>query len=179
MDSAKTNGVLSRQQIEALLASNPPLLEGLVDPAEQLQANGIDITLERVSRFVGAGAIGTSNDQRVLPQTEDIEFDAAGFVDLAPGAYQVRFNEIVHLPHWLMAYARPRSSLLRAAVALHTAVWDAGYSGRGVSLMVVYNPDGFRLAHDARICQLVFHVLTDATSEAYAGIYRCEGIPSP
>jgi dUTP pyrophosphatase len=168
-------GVLSRQEIEALLAADPPLLEGLIDPNEQLQANGVDITLESISRFSGAGTIGISNDQRVLPSNEDLSFEADGLVSLAPGAYQVRFNESVNLPDWLMAYARPRSSLLRSAVALHTAVWDAGYSGRGMSLMVVYNPSGFRVARNARICQLVFHPLGDATIQAYSGAYLGEG----
>ncbi len=173
MDNA--SGVLNRQDIQALLDADPPLLEGLVAPAEQLQANGIDITLEKVSRFHGPGLLGRASHERVLPETEDIPFANDDTVYLAPGAYQVRFNETVHLPGWLMAYARPRSSLLRSGVALHTAVWDAGYSGRGISLMVVYNPSGFRVARDARICQLVFHRLTDTTEAAYAGAYQFEG----
>ncbi|HUG14272.1 MAG TPA: deoxyuridine 5'-triphosphate nucleotidohydrolase [Thermomicrobiales bacterium] len=170
--------MLSRQQIEALIAGSPPLIEGLLNPADQLQANGVDITLDSVSRFIGAGALGLTNDQRVLPSTETLPFEHDGQLALPPGAYQVRFNESVNLPTWLMAYARPRSSLLRSAVALHTAVWDAGYSGRGVSLMVVYNPLGFRLARNARICQLVFHTLGDITTHAYAGAYQGEGRPS-
>lgn len=168
-------GVLSRQDIEALLDGEPPLLQNFPDRDEQLQPNGIDITVERVSRFVGMGFVGRTNAERVLPQTEDVTFTADDTVHLPPGAYQVRFNEIVSLPPWLMAYARPRSSLLRSGVALHTAVWDAGYSGRGMSLMVVYHPAGFRLARDARICQLVFHRLTAETSTTYAGEYLNEG----
>lgn len=169
------SGVLTRQDIEALLNADPPLLEGLVDRAEQLQANGIDITLEKVSRFHGPGLLGRTSKERVLPEIDDIAFANDDTVFLPPGTYQVRFNETVHLPGWLMAYARPRSSLLRSGVALHTAVWDAGYSGRGISLMVVYNPSGFRIARDARICQLVFHRLTGSTEVAYAGAYQFEG----
>lgn len=173
------SGVLSRQDIERLLDGAPPLLEGLVNRAEQLQANGIDITLETVSRFRGPGMLGRESHQRALPEMAEIPFATDGTLFLAPGAYQVRFNETVHLPGWLMAYARPRSSLLRSGVALHTAVWDAGYSGRGISLMVVYNPSGFRVARDARICQLVFHRLTSATEAAYAGAYQHEGRSLP
>lgn len=172
-------GVLSRQDIEMLLDGLPPLLVGLPDREAQLQPNGVDISLERVSRFRGPGFIGRSNEERVLPQTEDLAFEPDGTIYLVPGAYQVRFNEAVNLPDWLMAYARPRSSLLRSGVALHTAVWDAGYSGRGVSLMVVYHPAGFRLARDARICQLVFHRLTAGTTIAYNGAYLHEGIVQP
>lgn len=168
-------GVLSRQDIEQLLAGVPPLLEGMPDRDRQLQANGVDITLERVSRYRGPGFLGRTNEERVLPQVEDLGFEPDGTLYLPTGSYQVRFNETVHLPDWLMAYARPRSSLLRSGVALHTAVWDAGYAGRGISLMVVYHPAGFRVARDARICQLVFHRLTTATDAAYAGAYQGEG----
>lgn len=170
-----TTGVLSRQHIQEFLDRLPPLLENMPDPANQLQANGVDLTLEQVSRFRGPGFLGRTNAERTLPQTEDLPFEPDGTVYLPPGTYQVRFNESVNLPDALMAYARPRSSLLRSGVALHTAVWDAGYSGRGMSLMVVYHPAGFRVARDARICQLVFHWLTSATDAAYAGAYQHEG----
>jgi dUTP pyrophosphatase len=173
-----TIGVLSRQEIERLLDGVPPLLSGMPDRAEQLQPNGVDLTLERVSRFRGPGQIGLTNAERILPQTEDLAFEPNGSLYLSPGAYQVRFNETVNLPDTLMAYARPRSSLLRSGVALHTAVWDAGYSGRGVALMVVYHPAGFRVYRDARICQLVFHRLGAATTAIYSGAYLNEGMLS-
>lgn len=168
-------GVLSREQIETLLDATPPLVEGLIDRGEQLQPNGIDLTLDTVGRFTGPGALSWDNRDRILPETEDIPYDAAGWISLEPGSYIVRFNEAVNLPPDCMAYARPRSSLLRAGVALHTAVWDAGYSGRGVSLLVVYNPAGLRLERNARIVQLVFHPLAQATSAGYAGTFQREG----
>jgi dUTP pyrophosphatase len=170
-----SNGVLSRQQIEALLDGVPPLLSNLPDRENQLQPNGVDITLEHISRFRGPGFLGRSNAERVLPAIDTLPFEPDGSIYLPPGAYQARFNEVVNLPDWLMAYARPRSSLLRAGVALHTAVWDAGYSGRGVALLVVYHPAGFRVTRDSRICQLVFHRLAMATDVIYAGAYQHEG----
>jgi dUTP pyrophosphatase len=169
------NGVLSRQAIATLLDRVPPLLDNMPDRDNQLQPNGVDITLEGVSRFRGPGYLGRTNQERVLPQTEELSFGPDGTLYLPPGAYQVRFNEIVSLPDWLMAYARPRSSLLRSGVALHTAVWDAGYSGRGMSMLVVYHPAGFRVARDARICQLVFHRLAQSTDASYSGAYQHEG----
>jgi len=74
-----------------------------------------------------------------------------------------------------MALARPRSSLLRCGVTVNTAVWDAGYSGRSQSLMVVYNPQGFRVQRNARVVQLVFLRLTQET-EGYRGVYQEENI---
>jgi dUTP pyrophosphatase len=172
------SGVLSRQEIERLIGGSPPLIDAMPDPESQIQPNGIDITLEAVSTFRGAGTIAVSNSDRILPENEELAFDTDGFIHLEPGPYHVRFNEVVALPDWLMAYARPRSSLLRSGVALHTAVWDAGYSGRGASLLVVYNPEGFCLEQNARIAQLVFHTLSAVTSAGYAGTYQHEGTVS-
>jgi dUTP pyrophosphatase len=55
-----------------------------------------------------------------------------------------------------------------------TAVWDAGYNGRGEGLVIVCNPHGVRLQRGARIAQLVLFQLTQAT-RAYAGRYQNEG----
>ena len=74
-----------------------------------------------------------------------------------------------------MALGRPRSSLLRCGVTVNTAVWDAGYSGRSQSLLVVYNPLGFRLQKDARVVQLVFFRLTGET-KGYQGKYQGENL---
>ena len=102
-------------------------------------------------------------------------FDGLGFIDLLPGVYSITYNEIVNLPGNVMALATPRSSLLRCGVTVNTAVWDAGYSGRSQSLMVVYNPQGIRLQKDARIVQLVFFQLTGET-RGYDGTYQGENI---
>jgi dUTP pyrophosphatase len=166
--------VLSREQIAALLDGEPPLIAGLIDREAQLHPNGVDLTLAAVGRFAGSGTLARENSGRILPEIEPLTFDARGRIRLLPGPYQVRLNETVNLPADCMAYARPRSSLLRSAVALHTAVWDAGYSGQGVALLVVYNPAGFVIERDARIVQLVFHRLERATGSGYEGRYQGE-----
>ena len=174
MTDETTGAVLSREQISALLDGAPPLIEGLIDREAQLQPNGIDLTLAGVSRFAGAGTLTRENSGRRLPEIDTLPFNEGGLLRLLPGPYLVRFNETVNLPADYMAYARPRSSLLRSAVALHTAVWDAGYSGQGAALLVVYNPEGFVLERDARIVQLVFHRLERATADGYHGNYQGE-----
>jgi len=168
-------GVLSREQIAGLLDADPPLVHGLRDREAQLQPNGIDLTLASVATFRGPGTLAVDNRDRRLPEADELEFDARGGLTLEPGPYLIRLNETVNLRADTMAYARPRSSLLRSGVAVHTAVWDAGYSGRGVALLVVYNPAGFRVERDARIVQLVFHRLDTATASGYRGAYHGEG----
>jgi len=169
------SAVLSKSDIHRLLQQAPPLIEGYIDLETQLQPNGVDLTLREVALPQTSGRIAISNSQRVVSGLAPLVFDGLGFIDLMPGAYIITYNEIVHLPNDVMALARPRSSLLRCGVTVNTAVWDAGYSGRSQSLMVVHNPQGFRIERNARIVQLVFFQLTQET-EGYQGAYQEENI---
>ena len=167
--------VLSRQDIHGLIQQEPPLVEDWIDLEEQVQTNGFDLTLRDVSMLQSAGTIAVDNSQRLISDLAPLVFDGLGFIELIPGTYVVTFNEIVHLPRNIMALATPRSSLLRCGVTVNTAVWDAGYSGRSQSLLVVYNPGGFRLQRNARIVQLVFLQLSGET-EGYNGTYQGENM---
>ena len=167
--------VLSKQDIQRLLQQEPPLVEDYINLEEQVQPNGIDFTLREVALLQSSGRIAVENSQRLVSDLSPLVFDGLNFIDLMPGAYIITYNEIVHLPKNVMALATPRSSLLRCGVTINTAVWDAGYSGRSQSLIVVYNPQGFRLQRNARITQLVFFQLTRET-EGYQGAYQRENI---
>jgi len=167
--------VLSGQEIHSLINQDPPLVEGWLDLEAQLQANGFDLTLREVAMPQSAGKITVANSQRVVSELAPLVFDGLDYMELIPGAYIITYNEVVHLPKNIMALGRPRSSLLRCGVTVGTAVWDAGYSGRSQSLMVVYNPGGFRLQRNASIIQLVFFQLTGET-EGYRGVYQGENI---
>lgn len=142
-------------------------------PEPAIQPNGVDLSLDTLWRFGAAGALGRSNADRVLPAREELTFDADGWVELSAGTYGIRYAEVVSLPNDCGALCFPRSSLLRMGLHVPTAVWDAGYSGRGEGLVMVDNPNGVRLQRGARVGQLVVFRLTAATA-AYAGRYQFE-----
>jgi dUTP pyrophosphatase len=167
--------ILSRKDILTLIQETPPLIQDYVNLEEQLQPNGFDLTLRDVALIQSGGQIGVSNSQRIISGLCPLVYDGVGFLSLVPGAYVITFNEIVNLPKNIMALGAPRSSLLRCGVTVHMAVWDAGYGGRSQSLMIVYNPQSFRLQKNARIAQLVFFELADDT-EGYWGKYQGENI---
>ena len=168
-------GVLSREEIrDRIRSAQPPLLREMPDVDTQVQPNGVDLTLGSVQRYIGRGRVAVDNSGRVLPDLEDVEPDDDGWYQLGPGAWHITYNEIVALPDDLMALGRPRSSLARCGVAIHTAVWDAGYEGRSTSLLQVVNPEGFRVQRDARVMQLVFFTLRSRTAEGYRGQYQGE-----
>ncbi|WP_048098325.1 deoxyuridine 5'-triphosphate nucleotidohydrolase [Archaeoglobus sulfaticallidus] len=154
---------------------NENLITDYIDLETQIQPNGFDCTLKKVSRIKGMGRIDFDNSERVIPETLEIEFDENGWVFLEKGVYRATLNEIVSLSEDIMAFARPRSTLIRSGANVLTAVWDAGYRGRSEVGIVVYNSEGIMLKKDARIVQLVFIKLTERT-KPYNGVYLNENI---
>jgi dUTP diphosphatase len=157
--------VLSGEEIRA--AGVMAFDKGLIQP------NGVDLSLDSVWRLTpGAGALGRSNSDRLLPSRELLAFDAEGWLHLAAGGYVIRYAEEVSLPRDCGGLCFPRSSLLRMGVYVPTAVWDAGYVGRGEGWLEVRNPSGVRLQQGARIVQLVVFRLTQPAQSGYAGAYQ-------
>jgi dUTP pyrophosphatase len=154
---------------------NENLISDFIDLETQLQPNGFDCTLRKVARVHGDARIDFDNSQRRLPEIEEIEFDEDEWVFLEKGVYRAYLNEIVRLGEDIMAFARPRSTIVRSGANILTAVWDAGYAGRSEVGLVVYNPQGLWLKRNARIMQLVFIKLTGKTTP-YMGVYRGENI---
>ncbi len=163
--------VLSKEDIRRLIVEKK-LVENYINLEKQLQPNGFDCTLRAVYRIKGVGKIDFDNSEREIPPVEELEFEN-DWVYLDRGVYRARINEVVNLPKDLMAFARPRSSLIRCGANILTAVWDAGYRGRSEVGIVVYN--GLWLKKNARIVQLVFIKLS-GESEGYSGIYQNEGV---
>lgn len=159
-----------------MLTESPPLVDNLCDIDQQVQPNGIDLTLKKIALLSSRGSLGIDNEGRVISGTSPLVFDGLGRLDLLPGCYLVTYNEVVSLPRNIMALAKPRSSLLRCGVSIHSAVWDAGYSGRSQSLMVVYNAQGFRLHRNARIIQLIFFLLSREVAQGYRGVFQDENM---
>ncbi len=168
--------LLSHNELISLINKKPPLVEQLIDSNIQVQPNGIELTLQRIEAHEGSGAIAFDNSERKLPQTKNIEFDKEGWVHLPKGSYKIVFNEIMNIPKNIAAIAKPRSSLLRCGATVETAVWDAGYSGRSESLLVVYNEKGFKLRKNARVLQLLFFRLGEDVLVGYSGVYQNENI---
>lgn len=168
--------ILTDDEIRGLLKVTPPLVTGMPNADEQIQPNGIDLTVKEIASLSSLGSIGLENMDRVLSSKSPLVFDDSGATYLPAGCYLVTYNEVVHLPKNIMALGFPRSSLLRCGVSAHTAVWDAGYSGRSESLLVVYNINGFRLYSNARIVQLVFFHLGQVVNQGYQGVFQGENI---
>ena len=163
--------VVDRQSIFDMITKHN-LVTNMINPTIQVSSNGVELTLQKVSNFKEAGTIDFSNQDRHIPEHEEIPLQD-GHYTLEPGTYLVVYNETVRIPKNMIAIGRPRSSLLRSGVTIESAVWDAGYEGRSRGLLTVYNPYGFIVKPQARLLHLVFLRLQQET-EGYEGVYQGE-----
>lgn len=138
----------------------------------ELDCSGLKMTVGEIYRFNGRGKI-LANNKGLPPYEELVPINNIFYLE--QGAYLVRYREYVKIPEDCIALVFPRSSIMRIGATLYTAVWDAGYEGRGVGLLVVHNPYGIVLEKGAQIGQLVFIKLTEKTSRLYRGTYYKEG----
>src|SRR5947209_6297769 len=95
------SGVLSRETIWQLMQSEPPLVTGLLEPEQQLQPCGLDVTLGAIFELTEAGRLGV--EDRHIPDRVPLAFDFWGWLHLAPGPYMIQLNETVRLPLDIMA----------------------------------------------------------------------------
>ncbi|WP_267642112.1 deoxyuridine 5'-triphosphate nucleotidohydrolase [Haloarchaeobius amylolyticus] len=142
---------------------------------EQVQPNGVDLTLDAVFEQREPGRIGRDGKEvgaRSELEPDQYEDDSPPTHYLEPGGYVVRYAERIHIPEGHVGFLYPRSSLLRNSCMLNTAVWDAGYEGRGEGLLQVHHD--IELEEGARIAQLV---LAEADHEdEYDGSYQNENL---
>jgi dUTP pyrophosphatase len=146
-----------------------------VEPTDddQVQPNGVDLTVAEVYEPRGPGRIG--RDGTEIPERQAVAAEEIGETVppthyLSRGGYVVEYGERIAVPDGHVGFVLPRSSLLRAAVTLDTAVWDTGYEGRGEGLLTVHND--IEIERDARIAQFVLAAADHDGS--YDGAYQGE-----
>lgn len=139
---------------------------------EQVQPNGVDLTLHSLAEPIDAGRIGRSDKtiadrQAVMPSEVT---DEREIYYLPPGAYLARYRERIAVPTEHVGFVLPRSSLMRNGCMLNTAVWDAGYEGQGAGLLVVHHD--VEIERGARIGQFVLAAAEHTGT--YDGSYQGE-----
>ncbi len=145
-----------------------------IDKSKQVQPNGVDLTVQKIFTFNTYGLIDFDNSERKLPDYSEVPLDGEWYI-LKQGAYLVRYNEIVEVPHGHVGILLPRSTLMRSGAIIFSALWDAGYKGRGTGMLVVHNPFGIRIKQNARIGQITF-IQAERAKQTYNGIYQNEAV---
>lgn len=139
----------------------------------QMQIAGFDLTVNAIYNFKSVGKIDFDNTKRILPEYKPIPLENEQW-QLSPGGYLVRYNETIKVPDSAVGILLPRSSLMRCGATIHSALWDPGYVGKGVGLLVVTHP--IIIYKNARIAQIIFIKTEAQLDKVYAGQYQNEGI---
>ncbi|AAG20618.1 MULTISPECIES: deoxyuridine 5'-triphosphate nucleotidohydrolase [Halobacterium] len=140
---------------------------------DQIQPNGVDLTVDAVLEQTEPGRIDTDGKtigdrSPVTPTADEDSTDTT--VTIQPGTYILQYAETITIPENHVGFVYPRSSLMRNSCMLHSAVWDAGYTGRGEGLFEVHHE--ITIARGARVAQLV--LATGDHENTYDGSYQHE-----
>jgi dUTP pyrophosphatase len=140
----------------------------------QVQPNGVDLTVDAVLEQRDPGRIG--RDGKSIGERQARQPDGGGGETdafyLPPGGYVLQYAETITIPAGHVGFVYPRSSLMRNSCTLNTAVWDAGYTGKGEGLLQVHHD--VEIERGARVAQLV---LAEADHKgAYDGSYQGERV---
>jgi dUTP pyrophosphatase len=150
------------------------VVAGHVTPTRgaQVQPNGVDLTLADVLEQRSPGRVGRDGKRVGERRALDPAGDPPTY-DLPPGGYVVQYAETISVPEGHVGFLYPRSTLLRNSCMLNTAVWDAGYEGRGEGLLQVHHR--VEIEAGARVAQFV---LAEADhDDTYDGSYQGERTP--
>jgi dUTP pyrophosphatase len=157
-----------------VVLSPETLIQLLKLTENQVDCSGLKLHIDKVFNFNSSG--GVYKNSKKLSDAEEIKLNENGIYFLAPGAYRIRYKEVVKVPENAIALAIPRSTLLRNGATIFTAVWDPGYEGRGEGLLVIFNPFGIEIEQGAQVAQLVYIMLDRVTNFVYKGSYFRENI---
>jgi len=137
----------------------------------QTQIAGFDLTVKEIMVLEDGGVLDFDNTKRNIPKHKTLK-KTEGAWKLKPGGYLVRYNEVVEVPFDAVGIVLPRSSLMRCGGTIFSAVWDPGYKGRGVGLMITHAE--ISIHQNTRIAQLMFIKTSEKTKKGYSGDYQNE-----
>lgn len=138
------------------------LVEEYINLDKQVKQTGFDLTVNKVYSFETPAYYDFSNNERVLPETKELEWkkknheDKYGWIHLEPGGYKIKTNEKLTFDKKTIGIIQARSTLQRGGAAINTGLIGPGFSGKIELLLTVSNPKGINLKQNARVVQIVF-----------------------
>lgn len=147
---------------------------GHLDPVkeDQIQPNGVDLRVDKISDFLNRGIIESGENDATLPAKSKVLEEKNGIYQLGRGVYELRYKEEIHIPPGIVGLVLPRSSLMRCGAMINTALWDQGYRGVGMGMLQVGN--GIDIEPGARVAQMIF--IEAERNDSYDGQYQGEGL---
>ncbi len=132
-----------------------------------VQPNAVDIRLDLVEKIEASDFILDENDKKHRI-TSKIPAQADGFYVLPPGSYKVTMQNKVQIGSSEAGVVISRSTLIRNGVYLCSGLYDTGYTGSMVALMIV-TAGTAKIKKGARIGQYL--ILESESNGEYQGNY--------
>lgn len=146
------------------------VIYNILDEQNQIQQNGIDLTLHSIQQIKGEGSI--TKEEVILPDHVQklVKEDDSGLCWLERNTtYDVLCNEEVDIPENVCAKIHHRSSLNRMGAFCMSGLYDSGFNNQ-IGFMLRTREIPIMLEQDARIAQIVFMEANSA--ELYDGKYN-------
>lgn len=144
-------------------------IKNILNPEEQIQQNGIDLTLGSISKIDWINTLTKdirSHADRI--PLWDLAKDWDIILTLAPGQYEILYNETFDIPNWYAAFIYSRSTLIRGWNFLASGLYDAGFKWIGGWVLHITQPTTIQLW--VRVGQVVFWNAEEG--DLYTGIYN-------
>jgi len=140
------------------------------------EGTGFDLRVGAVYKIRG-GESFLGESERYTPEVDEIasfaSMDDRKEIILEPGDYVlVKTIEKLNLPENIAVIFRPRSTLFRSGVSLHTATASPGYSGELTFGMANHSQSRFRLEMGARIVHALFVPVSGDLVSTYRGQWQ-------
>jgi dUTP pyrophosphatase len=120
-----------------------------------------DLTVSKISKISGKGAMDFSDNERILPEKEEIkpekknQDDKYRWWNLSQGTYRIKTNEKISLPENTSARIYSRACFLETGAFIVPCFLGKGYKGQPEFTLIVQNPEGLDIKENARILELV------------------------
>lgn len=146
----------------------------------QYQPAGIDLKLGKIMTLANSEVYGLVNGKKFLPEQKELEEDVIKLNDtqlevgylLQPHVpYIAVVDEPITIPKEYAQVYKPRSSCLRSAVTVSTAVGDPGFNGHLSFLVINHLDTPFFIKKGERFAQMVTYEVKGVVSE-YDGDYN-------
>lgn len=149
--------------------SQEGFIKNITNPEEQIQQNWIDLTLWSISAIYWTNTLTKQTrshaDRTLLGSLEE---DWEMILTLAPGQYEILYNETFDIPNWYAAFIYSRSTVIRWGNFLASGLYDAGFKWIGGGVLHITQPTTIQLG--VRIGQVVFWNAEEG--DLYNGIYN-------
>jgi len=147
----------------------------LLNKEEQIQQNGVDLTLADIALIEGGCRVGKKHKSlpNYIPLKSQPTLEGERIYKLEPGkGYILRINEVTKIPKDKCAMVWMRSTFNRCGCPIFACVFDSGYKGNPT--FAAYPVTPIHIEQGARVAQIVFFEADSASM--YEGQYQHQGL---